>query len=301
MPLTQGRKYRHRTTISAHILPILGHIELAKLTHGRVKKWRDDLADAAPRLRSKARKAQQFSERPKSKATVNKCLNVLKAILNYAKAEKRAVATDAAWCDVKPFKGADQPKVRFLSADEIKAFVPACDADFQRLVKGAILTGARYGELTGLEVDHFNAQDGKLFIAKSKNGEARYVDLNAEGIALFIALTDGRKSTERIFLRSNDKAWKKSEQFRPMVSACEAAHIEGVTFHILRHTYASHALKNRMPLEVLKEQLGHKTLAITIRHYAHLCADYKQQSVRAHAPSFGFTAEAKPFLVGKAI
>jgi hypothetical protein len=52
-----------------------------------------------------------------------------------------------------------------------------------------------------------------------------------------------------------------------------------------------------MPLEVLKEQLGHKTLAITLRHYAHLCADYKQQSVRAHGPSFGFKQQQGPQLV----
>jgi integrase len=73
-----------------------------------------------------------------------------------------------------------------------------------------------------------------------------------------------------------------------MDAACANAHIEGVTFHILRHTYASHSVMNGMPLEVLQKQLGHKDLRITIRHYAHLCSDYKQQSVRAHAPSFGF-------------
>jgi integrase len=49
-----------------------------------------------------------------------------------------------------------------------------------------------------------------------------------------------------------------------MDEACEAANIAGVTFHILRHTYASHAVMNQMPLEVLQRQLGHKDLCITM-------------------------------------
>jgi site-specific recombinase XerD len=61
-----------------------------------------------------------------------------------------------------------------------------------------------------------------------------------------------------------------------MDAACEAAKLEGVTFHILRHPYASHAVMNGMPIAVLSEQLGHKDTRITGWHYAHLCQTYKQ-------------------------
>src|SRR5271168_2734962 len=96
------------------------------------------------------------------------------------------------------------------------------------------------------------------------------VDLNDEGIALFTEITKKRKPAELIFLRSSGKPWKHSEQQRPMNDACEAAKIDGVTFHILRHTYASHSLMNGMTMEVLAQQLGHKDTRITMRHYAHL-------------------------------
>jgi integrase len=164
-------------------------------------------------------------------------------------------------------------------------------------VKGALVTGARYGELTALCIEDFNAEDGTVFIAKSKNGEARHVHLNDEGIAFFARLTEGRATYEAVFLRSNGMPWKKSEQKRPMDEACKAAKVAGVTFHILRHTYASHALMNQMPLEVLQRQLGHKDLRITMRHYAHLCSQYKQDKVRAHAPTFGFDVKPGPMLV----
>lgn len=43
-----------------------------------------------------------------------------------------------------------------------------------------------------------------------------------------------------------------------------------------------------MTIEVLAQQLGHKDTRITMRHYAHLCPTFKQDSIRRYAPSFGF-------------
>ncbi|WP_051979475.1 tyrosine-type recombinase/integrase [Edaphobacter aggregans] len=320
--------YRTKSTIDAHILPALGHIQLGKLTHGKVQEWRDSLADGSPRKRTGFVKEKVWCVRMvhgkpkgqyrmrvteaklplshahraidddpetlrKRQATANRILTVLKAALNYAKKKKRRVSTDNAWKDVEPFKKVDVPKDRFLSGNELKVFIPACGQDFQTLAKGALVTGARYGELAAMDVEDFSESQGQVFIAKSKNGESRHIDLNDEGVAFFKQLMKGRSPKDRMFLKADGNPWKQSEQQRPMNAACESAHIEGVTFHILRHTYASHSVMNGMPLEVLQRQLGHKDLRITMRHYAHLCSDYKQQSVRAHAPSFGF-AEAVP-------
>jgi integrase len=299
---------RAEAIVKAHILPTLGNVELVKLTHGKVKTWRDALAETAPRLRTKPGKEQAYRaidpndplQARKRQATANRILTVLKAALNYAKSESRRIATDAAWVDVKPFAKVDVPKVRFLSNEEVTAVVANCEPDFQSLVKGALLTGCRYGELTAMTVADFNPKDGQVYVATSKNGESRYVDLNDAGIEFFSELAEGRKSKEILFQRSNGKAWKTSEQFRPMNAACEAAKVEGVTFHILRHTYASHSLMAGMTIEVLAQQLGHKDTRITMRHYAHLCPTFKQESVRQNAPSFGFNIKPGPVLVAKA-
>lgn len=298
-------QYRTAAIVKAHILPTLGAVELSKLTHGKVRAWRDALAETAPRLRTKAGKPQAYrtvdegSQRARQ-ATANRILTVLKAALNYAKTESRRIATDAAWVDVKPFAKVDVPKVRFLTPDEVTAVVGKCEPDFQSLVKGALLTGCRYGELTSMTVADFNPKDGQVYVAQSKNGDARYVDLNDAGIEFFKHLSSGRKPNEALFLRSNGKAWKTSEQFRPMNAACDAAKVDGVTFHILRHTYASHSLMAGMTIEVLAQQLGHKDTRITMRHYAHLCPTFKQESVRRNAPSFGFSVKPGPVLVAKA-
>ena len=80
-----------------------------------------------------------------------------------------------------------------------------------------------------------------------------------------------------------------------MDKACSDAKVGCVTFHILRHTYASKAVMNGVPIAVVAEQLGHKDTRITERHYAHLCRSYKQEIIRTNLPSFGFmTVKAVP-------
>jgi integrase len=294
-----------RLIIESHIKPTLGGIELAKLTHRRVKAWRDALATTAPRLRTRPGKPQAYRDVDMSnpdilrarQATANRVLTVLKAALNYAESESRRITTDAAWVDVKPYSDVDVPKVRFLTMNEVTAFTPVCESDFQKLVEGALVSGCRYGELTAMKVNAFDAGQGTVYVAESKNGESRYVELNDEGIALFKTLTQDRDADETMFLRSNGKSWKQSEQQRPMDAACDAAKLEGVTFHILRHTYASHAVMNGMPIKVLADNLGHKDTRITERHYAHLSKSYKQKLIRENAPTFVF---GRPHLVKSA-
>jgi len=71
----------------------------------------------------------------------NRTLTVLKAALNHAYHEGR-VSTDEAWRKVKPFREADAPIVHFLSDDESRRIVNACDGAFRNIVKGALLTFA---------------------------------------------------------------------------------------------------------------------------------------------------------------
>jgi integrase len=304
------RKSQHWTeqTVKTFILPVLGDVKLSKLTHGKVKAWRDALAEAAPRVRSGAGQKPAFREvdmsdpeiMRKRQSAANRIYTVLRAALNFAYTEGK-IGTKAAWERVRPFRKTNAPKVRFLTLEEVAALLKDCEPKFQSLVKGALVTGARYSELGRLKVTDFSPEDRRIYIAQSKNGEARNVHLNEDGVALFRELTKDRESSELIFLRDNGMRWKKSDQGRDMIKACDASGVQGVTFHILRHTYASHAVMNGMPLEVLAEQLGHKDITITIRYYAHLCPSYKQGIIEAKAPNFGFTdapaAAMKPRLV----
>jgi integrase len=85
---------------------------------------------------------------------------------------------------ITAFREVHLPKVRFLTPPEVTALTTACAPDFQTIVKAALLTGCRYGELTALRVSAFNSDSKSIFIEKSKNGTARHVALNNEGVAI---------------------------------------------------------------------------------------------------------------------
>jgi Phage integrase family len=71
-----------------------------------------------------------------------------------------------------------------------------------------------------------------------------------------------------------------------MSVACKAASVTGGSFHILRHTAASHLVMNGVPLNVVAHNLGHADTAMTEKHYAHLAPSYVAETIRKFAPDF---------------
>jgi integrase len=176
-------------TINAHILPALGDRPVAALTSTELKAWRDRLARLKARKRTGRGKAQghkadaqSAEEREEAKrarrATANRILAVLKAILNRA-FEDELVPDDSAWRRVKPFERVDVPRIRFLTEDDAVRLVNGCSKEFRPLLRAALLTGARYGELVRMKVGNFNPTTAQVFIAPSKSGKPRHVPLNA--------------------------------------------------------------------------------------------------------------------------
>src|SRR5271154_1932294 len=193
---------KDRAAARSRILPELGAIELGKLTTKRIRDWQSALA-IAPKLTRPPRIAANRKRRAIDKtdldavrarrATANRTLTVLKAALNHAFHEGR-VASDEAWRKVKPFREADAPVVHFLSNDECRRIVNASDGAFRNIVKGALVTGCRYGELTRMRAADFNTEAGIITVRESKSGKARHVVLADEGRALFAELSAGAPS-----------------------------------------------------------------------------------------------------------
>lgn len=286
--------YDVRKRMEAHVLPQLGKIEAASLTADKLRKWQADLARKPPRLRSKPGKAQKYrtladdeDSLRRRRASANRCLAQLKAALNLAWREGKT-PSDKEWRKVKPFEGADAARVRYLTAAECRHLLSACDPVFQNLVRAALETGARYGELVRLRVDDFNPDTGTVAIRISKTGRPRHVVLTADGATFFEQVCVHRVGSEPMFLKANGSAWRKSHQLRPMVEACRRAKIDpAINFHALRHTWASLAAMNGVPLLVVAKNLGHSDTRMVEKHYGHLAPSYIADAIRAGAPRFG--------------
>ena len=298
-----------RTAADAHITPALGNVAVARLTREQVRAWHRGLSTASARGRSGPRPADPADpDAPRRRqATANRVLTVLKAALNHARQEGRATGPDDAWRLVKPFRGADAPKVRYLSDGECVRLVNACPPDFRELVTAALLTGCRYGEIAAMRAGDLDHQAGSVNIPRSKSGKARHVVLTDEGREFFTRIARGKAGDANLFERGAiakqatrtaaavraRAPWGKSDQFRAMAEACAAARIApAVSFHVLRHTYASRLARGAVPLPVIAAQLGHADTRMTERHYAHLAPSYVADTVRAAFTSLGIGGAA---------
>jgi integrase len=187
---------------------------------------------------------------------------------------------------VRPFPGVKAARLRYLTIDEATRLLNACAPDLRTLVRGALETGARLSELTRLQCSDFNADTGTVHVRKSKSGKERHVVLTADGAAFFKSVTVGRRGL--VFTRANGQPWKKTDHEYPLRAANAVARLEPpITFHGLRHTWASLAVMNGVPLQIVAQNLGHVDTTMCQRHYAHLAPSYVADAIRAGAPRFG--------------
>jgi integrase len=291
---------RAKYIFDASIVPELGLLLVEKLTADRLLRWRNSLATRPKRVRTK-RSADRPATRDipdhddarrKRKATANRILTMLKAALNRA-FRAGHVASDQAWRRVKPFAKVDEAVVRYLTADEARRLVGACDADFRCLVQAALLTGCRYSELARLKVEAFHCDSGTVAIRLSK-GKVRHVTLAEEGFACFLTWTRGQPPNRHVFLRHDGGVWRPSHQQRPLEQASRLAEISPrVTFHVLRHTHASQLAMRGVPMAVIAKQLGHADTRMTEKHYVHLAPNYVADTIRANFPNLGIAEALK--------
>jgi integrase len=296
------RSYREtEATVNAHILPTLGNHLATELTTKMIRQWQERIATQPARKRSSALSTQPaFRDKATTgdakrarKSTANRILTVLKAILNKA-FQDGLVSDDTAWRRVKPFANADEPVTRFLTEAESTRLVNACRPDFRPLVKAALFTGCRYGELTRLLVKDVNLDTGMIYVTpEAKSGKGRHIPLSAEGLDFFQTAIVGKVGKSHVFTRGDGAPWGKNHNVRLLKAACEQAKIEPeIGFHELRHTYASTLAQMGVDLLTISKLLGHADTRITSRHYAHLCDNTLKAAV-AKLPGFGHQPETK--------
>ncbi len=287
---------------TAHILPLLGNLVVAELTQKDLRDWLATLAASPAQSRPSKQGKPRYQAEPVSdedvrrrRSSANRVLNMLKASLNHAFDEGHVTNRDVWGRKLKPFRNVEAARPGYFTVEEAKRLVNACDPDFRPLVRAALETGARYGELTRLQVADFHVDKnvGTITIRKSKTGKPRHVVLTEEATAFFRQHCAGRAGSELMFTRGGSK-WKKSEQSRPMRAACEHARIKPAAgFHALRHTWASLAVMNGMPLMVVARNLGHASTAMVEKHYSHLEPSYIADQIRAAAPVYGIALNKK--------
>jgi integrase len=231
--------------------------------------------------------------RRKKKATVNRIITSVKAALNRAYDNGR-VASDAAWKRLEKFEGVDSPRVRWLTTGEITRLGNVCAPAWRKVVHAAVQTGCRWSELRRAKVGDYDPTSGKLNIPKSKNTKARWIPLTDEGCAFFDSITAGREPDAPLLPDESGSPWGKAAQIRKMEAATQNAKlVPRVTFHALRHTYASLLVQAGTPLIIVAGAMGHKDTRMVEKTYGHLAPTSISDAVRANLPKFGIAIDMK--------
>ena len=119
-----------------------------------------------------------------------------------------------------------------------------------------------------------------LTVPRSKNGETRHGHLNETAIAI-LRDAPSRCVSKWVFPSRTGATPLEPHNFlhRVFVPALGRAAITGFRWHDLRHTFASRLVMAGADLPTVKDLMGHKTLAMTLR-YSHLSTAHRVAAVR---------------------
>lgn len=271
---------RTQNLVEFHILPTMSHIPVQSLTHEDVRRWVQSILSVRATSRHYHGGPRTFHHVPltdeglrQRKQTANRALQVLKAMLNQALREGRVSCSGSAWREFRYFTGVRVGLPRFLTFEDQRMLVAACEGDFRLLVMGALYTGARFGELIQLRVEDFRLDAIHVPASIAKTRRPRIISLEKHARTFFHRMTAGRHPEELLFTLSG-APWRSDDQWRCMRSATLKAEITDIRFRDLRNTAASNWLRVGMPLRYISEQLGNSMRTCEL-HYAHVSPTHR--------------------------
>lgn len=296
----------YRRIVDKLIAPTLGNISLEDLTPETVQRWVNALA------------------KDYAAVTVKKALVLLRSAMTRAVDHDRLAKN--------PTRGVEAPKkpqTKPNALDErgratVAAVLSAGTLSPAMLgVKIALYTGMREGEICGLRWRYVDlgaktvtvaealGHDGGEFYAKDPKTEGsrrvvylpselaedirrRHLEMREECMAAGVPLTGdmyvlGRADGSFMHPHTLGKKWK------ALAEALELVGTQGkpVTFHDLRHTYATAAIANGIDVKTVANSMGHANAAMTLNTYASPDPDAARRAAERMAETMGGHGEAR--------
>jgi integrase len=284
----------YTSLIDKHIIPELGHIQIAKLSPMHLqefynKKLQYGRADGKP-----------GGLAPK---TVRELHSLIHKALDQA-LKWQAVTKNVARAVSPPRK--EKKEIKHWTKDEVKEFLNSIENErLFALYHLALNTGMRRGELLGLRWVDMRLNDGYVAVrqnlVKTNSGilmqepktsnSRRNISISSNTVAALKAhkkqqlqekLAHGPdyKDNGLVFCRLNGLPLYPdgvSDQFNRLVAK---AGVKSITFHDLRHTHATLLLVAGIHPKVVSERLGHYSVALTLDLYSHVIPGLDQEAAR---------------------
>jgi integrase len=258
----------YESILTAHVLPKLGKVPIARLDTVAVRGFVSDLA------------AQGLGA-----GTVRNTYNVLRSICS--------TAVDAGAIKVSPCRGVKLPRPKrdemlFLDAEQVDRLDQVLGEPAGTLVVFAAYTGLRAGEIGALRVgrcdllrgtvdvvESYAEVHGALVLGATKTYERRTVRMPrflCDRLGEHFARRGQTKPTDLVFTDTAGEPLRHSNfyrrTFKPGVLA--AGLPAGLRFHDLRHTCAALLIAQGAHPKAMMERLGQSSITVTLDRYGHL-------------------------------
>lgn len=227
----------------------------------------------------------------KSSKTISHVISSLKSFYNYYMRMGNIKSN--------PTDEIDRPKIEkkipeFLTLEEVSSLLNfEVNNEFEARNK-AILellysSGLRISELTGLELSNIDL-DECLVRVMGKGSKERIVPLGDYAIdalkeyIYFYRPMLNKNNSSYVFLNNRGGVLSRQFIFKVIKEECIKKGIrKNVSPHTLRHTFATHLLKNGADLRIIQELLGHENLSTT-QIYTHLTNDKLKHDYEDYFP-----------------
>lgn len=258
--------------VRAHILPALGRSRLDRLEPDQIQRLYARLL--------------QSGLAPK---TVRNVHGVLSSALAQAVAW-RIVGQNVASL-TKPPRATRRKGVRTLSPDEVRRLWAAANPRWKTLLLVAALTGARQGEILGLQWSDVDFARGTLTIQRQLQRSKRLKEPKADSrrsldlTVIERGLLAEHRRQQRELRAAVGAAWEDhdlifcTDRGRPLgyrvvvreyKKFLRRAELPDISFHDLRHSNATILAAAGVPLKVIQERLGHADIKTTLEFYEHV-------------------------------
>ncbi len=183
---------------------------------------------------------------------------------------------------------------RFLSQDEVEALLsqPDMETDIglrdRTMLETLYATGLRVSELVGLKFSDINLDTGVLSCF-GKGSKQRLVPMGRSAVSFLkrylparLRLLNGKQS-DFLFIDPYGKMITRHKFWKLIKSYGEAAKIDYVTPHLLRHSFATVLLANGADLRSVQMMLGHSDISTT-QIYTHVTNERLKSAYKQFHP-----------------
>ena len=275
--------------------------ERRRVLHGRIAALAQQLEEAR-----KAPLELATVERGLSARTVHQTHRILKAAFKYAVRTGRLVRNPAELVDPPAVRRKEMATLTLDEARKLTAHLSGGDS-YEIAICMALSTGLRRGELVGLKWGDINFAHKYLSLQRSvvrvpgegfvvsepkSHASRRPVELGEPDLKVL----SGHRARQaearlKVGLTWGNEDWVFTRQFgehlNPDVLSdrfpriLENLGLPRVRFHDLRHTHATLMMEADINRDVVKERLGHSSIAITSDTYTHVSSSLQRSGVEA--------------------